>query len=357
MPFEPDQIASFRRQLLDWYDQTKRDLPWRQTSDPYLIWVSEIMLQQTQVSRVVEYFTRFTRQFPTVGALATAEIDQVLKQWEGLGYYSRARSLHQAAKKVMTDHDGKLPATSLELLKLPGFGPYTAAAVASIAFGEAVAAVDGNVNRVIARLTNLQESIKSAKALANIRQDAGQLLDPERPGDFNQALMELGATACRPGAPLCLICPVTAHCAACQAGTAAQLPIRPAAAPRPAIQAACGIVVHQGKLLMIHRDQQRLLGGLWEFPGGRCLPDEAPESACQRHFQQKLGLEVSVSKHLTSVKHTFTHFQVTLHVFSCAINQGEIVTSNPRWVTVDETSSLALTRTARKILEFLEKQS
>ncbi|HMZ80622.1 MAG TPA: A/G-specific adenine glycosylase, partial [Acidobacteriota bacterium] len=183
MPFEPDQIASFRRQLLDWYDQTKRDLPWRQTSDPYLIWVSEIMLQQTQVSRVVEYFTRFTRQFPTVGALATAEIDQVLKQWEGLGYYSRARSLHQAAKKVMTDHDGKLPATSLELLKLPGFGPYTAAAVASIAFGEAVAAVDGNVNRVIARLTNLQESIKSAKALANIRQDAGQLLDPERPGD------------------------------------------------------------------------------------------------------------------------------------------------------------------------------
>ncbi|MBI4750960.1 MAG: A/G-specific adenine glycosylase [Acidobacteria bacterium] len=357
MPFEPDQIASFRRQLLDWYDQTKRDLPWRQTSDPYLIWVSEIMLQQTQVSRVVEYFTRFTEHFPMVEALATAEIDDVLKQWEGLGYYSRARSLHQAAQKVVTDHGGKLPATYGGLLKLPGFGPYTAAAVASIAFGEAVAAVDGNVNRVIARLTNFHESIKSAKALAHIRQDAGQLLDLEQPGDFNQALMELGATACRPGVPLCLVCPVAAHCAARKAGTAAQLPIRPAAVVRPAVQAACGIVVHQGNRLMIHRDQQRLLGGLWEFPGGRCRPDEAPESACRRHFQEKLGLEISVGNHLVSVNHTFTHFQVTLHAFYCQINLGELSVSNCQWVPLGKASSLALTRTARKILEFLEKQS
>ncbi len=346
--------STFRDSLLAWYDTHKRDLPWRRTNDPYRIWLSEVMLQQTQVERVVGYYTRFLESFPTLEALAAADADAVLKRWEGLGYYSRARALHRAAKVIITERNGEFPGNSTELRALPGFGAYTAAAVASIAFGEPVAAIDTNVRRVLARFGTIGGTDRAHHAA--IADLADRVLDPDRPGDFNQAMMELGATVCRSRSPLCPVCPIQAGCAAWATGTPERWPEAKPKPKRPTVVAACGILFEKGKTLVVQRPPDGLLGGLWEFPGGRQGDEETPADACIRGFREKTGLPVTIDSAAIVVRHTFSHFHVELHAFVCRAATRKKPTGG-RWVTETELNDLALTRTARAISESLFSSS
>jgi A/G-specific adenine glycosylase len=343
-PAEP-----IRARLLAWFDGARRDLPWRRTSDPYRIWVSEVMLQQTQVERVVDYYERFLRAFPTVEALAAAPLDAVLKVWEGLGYYARARSLQVAARVVVAEHEGRLPASASDLASLPGCGPSPAAGVAGLAFGERAAALDVNALRVLARLFGVGGPVSSAATRARLRALGDDLVDPERPGDFNAAMMELGALVCRPRAPLCLLCPLAETCRARASGDPEQWPERPPAVEHPVVHAACGVVRRRGKLLVVRRPERGLLGGLWEFPGGRFGAGEEAEAACARGVLEKTGIRVEPVSSLGDVRHTFSHFRVVLHAFACRDLGGRAGLA-ARWVTEDELAALALTRTAREVM-------
>ncbi|MBX7101901.1 MAG: A/G-specific adenine glycosylase, partial [Myxococcaceae bacterium] len=255
-----------RGPLLRWFDRHRRDLPWRRTSDPYAIWLSEVMLQQTQVDRVVGYWQRFLDELPTVKALANAELAQVLKLWSGLGYYSRARNLHKAAKAVVAEHGGKFPRTAEALGELPGFGRYTAGAVASIAFGQAAPIVDGNVARVFARVFEIEGLPGVPAREAALWAHAEQLVGGERPGDFNQALMELGALVCTPKSPTCLLCPLHAVCRARRTGRVDELPPARPRAARKQLTLAVAVARRERTLLLGQRAEGGLFGGLWELP-------------------------------------------------------------------------------------------
>ena len=264
---EPARIRRARRNLLRHYARHQRDLPWRRTRDPYAIWISEVMLQQTRVDTVIPDYRRWLERFPNVEALAKAKEDEVLRVWQGLGYYSRARRLHQGARVVRERHGGVLPGSSQELRGLPGVGEYTAGAVASIAFGEVVPAVDGNVKRVLSRLFDLPSATPG-----EFRALARELVDPERPGDFNQALMELGALVCTPRPPRCGECPISSECLALRRGTAAERPVPKIKKPIPEVDVAVLVVVAKDEdgglwLLLRKRPPTGLLAGMWEFPG------------------------------------------------------------------------------------------
>ena len=231
--------------LLAWWDAGHVDLPWRGTRDPYAIWVAEIMLQQTQVATVIPYYERWLAQLPAVADLAAASLDKVLKLWEGLGYYSRARHMHAAAQRVMREYNGRFPTTAAELQKLKGIGRYTAGAIASIAFDEAVPVLDGNVIRVLSRLTDLAEDVTQAATKKQLWQLAESLVPQERPGDYNQALMELGQQICQPARPLCLLCPLSELCLARQRGTQLERPVKPPRRRTPHYDVVAGIIWHK----------------------------------------------------------------------------------------------------------------
>ena len=315
------RLARFRRSLLAWYDRVKRDLPWRRTADPYRIWLSETMLQQTQVARVVDYYRRFLDEFPDVFALADAPEDRVLKAWEGLGYYSRARNLHRAAKRIVAEHAGHLPASLEELKALPGFGEYTAAAVASIAFGEIRAVIDGNVTRVAARLRadDIGDSLQQQKAV--VADFTRRAISRKRPGDFNQAMMELGATVCAPRTPDCANCPVSGECQAFGTKRQSLYPLKKAKPLRPTIEEA-GILLENGKYLLLRRRTgEKLLGGLWEFPTSPLKTGEAPEAAAARLLADQFGITgIAVLEPVAELKHVFTHFIQKLRVFSGTVH-------------------------------------
>jgi A/G-specific adenine glycosylase len=261
-----DRIA---RALVEWYRRVRRDLPWRRTRDPYALWVSEVMLQQTRVAVVIPYWQRWMARFPTAGALAGAPLDDVLAVWSGLGYYGRARNLHRGAREVVARYDGRLPDTAAELRTLPGIGRYTAGAIASIAFDRREALVDGNVARVLARVFAVEEDVKSAAGQKRLWQLAADLVPDEAPGDFNQGLMELGATVCAPAAPRCADCPLADPCRAHRDGRTGELPRMPERrrdADKPLLAAAAAWVERGGKLLLARRVAGGLFGGLWELP-------------------------------------------------------------------------------------------
>lgn len=327
-------VLSLRPALLDWYRQHGRSLPWRQTSDPYAIWVSEIMLQQTQVKTVLPYYQHWLQQFPTIHHLAAADQQQVLKAWEGLGYYSRARHLHRAAQQVVTEHQGHVPQTLDAVMALPGIGRTTAGGILSAAFNLPLAILDGNVKRVLARLIALP--VPPKRAIARLWQLSEQVLDPVHPRDFNQGLMDLGATLCTPRQPQCDRCPWQTHCRAYSSGTQAQLPMTETRTPLPHKMIGVAVIWNDaGQILIDRRRQDGLLGGLWEFPGGKLEANETVEACIEREIREELGIEITVGDCLIVVDHTYSHFRVTLNVHHCRHVAGEpqpIECDEVRWV-------------------------
>lgn len=309
---------AFIAPLLAWYQTQAADLPWRVNADPYRVWLSEIMLQQTQVATAIPYFERFTARFPTVQALAAADHETVMKLWEGLGYYSRARNLHKTAQIIAQAHDGQFPPTAAELQALPGIGRYTAGAIASIAFGEAVPVLDGNVVRVFSRLFDIEDDVSLPATQAALWERAVRLVPTQKAGEYNQALMELGRTICKPRKPLCRECPIQAHCRAFHAGIQEARPIKKKKPPTPHYDVTAGLIRNAvGQLLIAKRRPEALLGGLWEFPGGKQEAEESLTDCLRRELQEELGIQVEIGELFARVKHAFTHFKITLHVFEC----------------------------------------
>jgi A/G-specific adenine glycosylase len=311
-----------RATLLRWYRANRRDLPWRRTRDPYAIWISETMLQQTRVETVIPYYERFLARFPDVGALATADLDAVLGEWAGLGYYARARNLRSAAQHVVERFAGRVPDHVEALRSLPGVGRYTAGAVASIAFDRPEPVVDGNVARVLTRLLGIRGDVKTAPLSDRLWSAAGALSQGRAPGDLNQALMELGATLCTPRAPGCPRCPLTRHCAARSSGNPESFPEtrrRPAAR---SVEGIAALVTRGSKILAVRRPARGLLGGLWELPGGELHDGEPPQRGLRRTLRERVGLSISRPCAAGVVDHVFSHFRLRLHVYRCAAASG-----------------------------------
>lgn len=350
-------VADLRRSLLHWYSQQGRDLPWRQTRDPYSIWISEIMLQQTQVKTVIPYYQRWLETFPTVQDLANAEQQQVLKLWQGLGYYARARNLHRAAQEIVQTHAGELPTEFAAVLKLPGIGRTTAGGILSAAFNQPIAILDGNVKRVLARLTAL--TVPPNRAIAQLWQLSETLLDPEQPRDFNQALMDLGATVCMPRQPNCDFCPWRSSCQAYNRGIQSHLPMSETRSPLP--HKVIGVAViwnHHGQVLIDRRRQEGLLGGLWEFPGGKVEPGETIVACIRREIQEELGIDIAVGEPLITIDHTYSHFRVTLNVHHCQYLSGEpqpLECDEVRWVSLSELDQYPFPKANVQIIQALQE--
>ena len=342
--------------LLRWFEQHARDLPWRRTRDPYAIWIAEIMLQQTQSDTVKPYYHRFLTRFPTVRHLARARLDSVLKVWEGLGYYCRARNLHRAAQKIVREFAGRLPQTKQELLGLPGVGLYTAGAIASIAFGRDEPLVDGNVTRVLCRLFGIHENPRFANVRKNLWNLAEKLLPSGKAGAFNQALMELGATVCLPRSPQCDICPLGRICSARKHGEQEKLPIRVMKKPLPRYKVAVAVIYKNGRILIDKRKPDGLLGGLWEFPGGKVRKDESLEAALSREVREELGVTIRILRPLATVQHSYSHFSVTLHAFECAYAAGKPrchTCVDYKWVHPEQLRNFAFPAANKKIIAAL----
>jgi A/G-specific adenine glycosylase len=321
---------SFRKQILtrilDWYTNCGRSLPWRQNSDPYRVWLSEVMLQQTQVDTVIPYYLRFLSRFPDIRTLAEAPLGDVLKAWENLGYYRRAHNLHQAAGVIVERFSGRVPETMDGLMALPGVGSYTAAAILSIAFGEAVAAVDGNIRRIICRLFAIAEAPEEPAVQERIAAYARSLVPTDgQAGSFNQALMDLGATVCTARSPRCDACPIRNECLAWAQGKQDVLPLKTKRKAVPQRQGVAGILLDgQGRVLVVQRPEQGLLASLWKFPGGMLEGDESPEAGLQRTVKDELGLYVKPERPVAIIKHAYTHFRLILHVWSCRDQDGAV---------------------------------
>lgn len=355
--FTPAQILDLQRSLLHWYRQHGRSLPWRETSDPYAIWVSEIMLQQTQVQTVIPYYQRWLAALPTIATVAAAEQQQVLKLWQGLGYYSRARNLHQAAQLIQQEFAGQFPSQLEDVLKLPGIGRTTAGGILSSAFAQPVAILDGNVKRVLARLLALP--VPPRKAEGFLWQWSDRLLDLTQPREFNQALMDLGATVCVPKKPDCPLCPWSNHCRALQFNLQAELPVTETAAPLPHKSIGVAVIWNdRGEILIDRRPQKGLLGGLWEFPGGKIEPGETVVACIQREIREELAIEIEVGEPLITIDHAYTHFKVTLNVHHCRYLSGEpqpLGCDEVRWVTLEEIDQYPFPKANEQIIAALRK--
>jgi A/G-specific adenine glycosylase len=326
---KPLPASEISRLLLAWYARGHRDLPWRNTRDPYAIWVSEIMLQQTRAQAVIPYYQRFLERFPTVAALAAAAEDEVLAQWSGLGYYSRARNLRRAAQQIAAA--GGFPQDYDAIRALPGIGDYTAAAVGSIAFDLPFAVLDGNVLRVVARVANDAADISAARTRERFREIAQQWLDPREPGHFNQALMELGATVCLPRNPLCLLCPLAACCLARQEGTAAQLPVKLRKTAPVRLNGTLLVVLNRGRILLRQRHAAASrMAGFWDLPA----PEDLPAA--------RLGARIG------EIRHTITHHHYTLEVRSATAQLPDA--HGFRWFTIAQLAEIPFSTTARKAL-------
>jgi A/G-specific adenine glycosylase len=343
--------------LLDWFDKNKRDMPWRQTSDPYKIWISEIMLQQTQVNTVIPYYERFLDRFPDVEQLADASQQTVLKMWEGLGYYSRARNMHKAAQEVVADFSSVFPDSYDELLQLKGIGPYTAAAVSSIAFQRQQAVVDGNVIRVLSRYYGIKDDVRRSKVKSNIQIIADSLIPRDRPGDFNQAVMELGATICTPKNPVCDSCPLSIDCVAYKTAKTEIIPYKSPRKKIPHHHIGVGLIKdNNAKLLIALRPDDAMLGGLWEFPGGKKEKGENINKTVERELNEELGVTVAVGDKFMDLKHAYSHFKITLHAYWCTIESG---TPRPKsstklkWVTLEEIDEYPFPKANKVLIEKL----
>jgi A/G-specific adenine glycosylase len=347
--------------LLSWYELNQRDLPWRKQHSPYAIWVSEIMLQQTRVETVIPYFQRWMQRFPDVEALAQSSLQEVLSIWEGLGYYSRARNLHKAAQIIVNQYGGRLPDEARALRSLPGIGDYTAGAIASIAFGRDAPALDGNIRRVLARLDNMSEPARSPAGERRLWELAARLLPAGKAGDFNQALMDLGATLCTPQAPDCQRCPLSIDCAAYQLDRQEQLPVTASKAAIPHYTVTAAVIQRDGQVLITQRPANGLLGSLWEFPGGKVEPGEDLAACLQREIKEELEVEIRVSEPFGEYRHAYTHFRVTLHAFLCQLcgrnSPKAVQVQDLRWVKTEELADYPMGKIDRQIARRLNEST
>ncbi len=357
----PTRCAELQNALLGWAADHLRPLPWRTTPrDPYRVWVSEVMLQQTRVETVIPYFERWMQRFPDVQTLADAPLDDVLKAWEGLGYYARARNLHRAARAIVEAYGGRLPDDAGALRGLPGIGRYTAGAILSIAFGRDEPALDGNIRRVLSRAFAVAEPDRARLDTALWGLARG-LLPQGRAGAFNEALMELGATVCTPRNPACAQCPWAFACIAYAEGRAMAFPLRPARKTIPHYDVTAAVIWREpGVFLIAQRNAEGLLGGLWEFPGGKVEPGESLEECLRREIQEELGVRIQVGERLTVVKHAYSHFRITLHAFHAWIERGEpepqaIGCAAWRWIRLDDAESVAFSAADLRILDALRR--
>jgi len=330
--------TNISQKLLAWYAQHQRRFPWRQHPDPYAVWVSEIMAQQTRIETMLPYFQRWMERFPTIASLAQASQHDVLNMWEGLGYYSRARNLHLAAQQVVESFGGQLPTSRQALETLPGIGRYTAGAVASIAFGQDEAIVDGNIKRVYARLFHITEPVNTSAGEREIWSLAETHLPNGHAGAYNQALMDLGATICQPRNPRCSLCPLNEDCLAYQRGMTAELPAKRQKPRSPHHTVTAAVLTNQDhQVLIAQRPPEALLGSLWEFPGGKREAGESLKTCLKREIREELQCTIQVGKKLGVFQHTYSHFKVTLHAYHCSLIKGKIVPKvhqDVRWVSV-----------------------
>lgn len=364
----PTPPNGLQRALLRWYDENKRDLPWRRERDPYRIWVSEIMLQQTRVETVIPYYERFIARFPDAASLAAASEEDVLRQWAGLGYYRRARHLQAGVREVVSRYGGTVPADGAAVAKLPGVGPYTAGAIMSIAFGEPVPAVDGNVMRVLSRLYRLHDDVRKSASRRRFEEVAASLVPADRPGDFNQALMELGALVCVPGRPRCGACPVRSFCAAYATGEQHELPVRSRARAPETVHVACAVVEHGGRLLVERRPPTGLLASLWQFPTIELGPGEKAAEAIESHVASRYALDVGAGRESVRHTHVFTHRRWLIEGIGCRLasaaglarNDGHAVADGApefRWVTRAELADMPLAGPHRRIWELWQARA
>lgn len=333
--------AEVRRRLLAWYGANRRDLPWRRTRDPYQILVAEFLLQRTRIASGTPYYERFLGRFPTVRDLAAASLDEVMAIWEGLGFYGRARNLHAAARAIVVRHGGEIPRSFDELVALPGIGPYTAGAVGSIAFGIPVPAIDGNATRVIARLFRIRDVVTSGVARRRIAEIAAHLVARDEPGTFNQAIMELGATVCTPTSPSCFRCPLESLCLARAAGEERELPLSSRPRSIPVVPVVFGLVVSDGRILLVRRPRGRLLGGLWALPGGeREGPSDKADLAAA--IRSQANVEVHVGPRWARVARTFSHRKWSGSIYRCRPRGHPRERDAIRWVPFEEALRLPL---------------
>jgi A/G-specific adenine glycosylase len=352
--------SEFSDFILKWYQENKREMPWRGEQDPYKIWISEIMLQQTRVDQARPYFENFMELFPTVFDLAKAGQQQVLKAWEGLGYYSRARNLHAASKMIVEDFDGKLPESYDDIIKLKGIGPYTAAAITSIAFGQPNAVVDGNVIRVITRYYGIEDDVRSSKTTKQVQALVNDLISEDEPADFNQAMMELGATVCSPSKPDCLNCPIQSGCIATKIAKTDVIPYKSKAKKKPHKVIGVGIIEREdGKLLIALRPEDAMLGGLWEFPGGKQEKGETIQQTIERELKEELGVVVHAYKEFMNLKHTYSHFSITMHAWFCELISGTPQAKSSqeiRWVNKSELEEYPFPKANKVLTEKLASE-
>jgi A/G-specific adenine glycosylase len=340
-------MDKFAELILEWYVRHARRLPWRDHPDPYAVWVSEIMLQQTQVATVIPYFAKWMKQFPDISTLAKSNEQEILAAWEGLGYYARARNLHKAGKVVSAQYGGVVPSTAEELMKLPGVGRYTAAAIASMAFGRDEVTLDGNIKRILARVFNISTPANTSSGEKILWELAATHLPKGRAGDYNQALMDIGATICLPRNPLCSKCPINKLCSAQREGSQDELPVIRKKTKIPTKIKTAAVILRKGKVLLVLRPSKGLLGGMWEFPAAEV--DTEPLPGLISAIQTSYNLKVNPVSPVTIVHHSYTHFKLTEHAFLCTLKGGSHLPENFRWIPLNELGDYPMGKVDRRI--------
>jgi A/G-specific adenine glycosylase len=346
--------------LESWFNKSQRTMPWRTHSSPYYTWISEIMLQQTQVVTVIPYFERFITLFPTLEDLAKANQDSVLKAWEGLGYYSRARNLHKAAKVICESFNGIIPNDYTEIQKIPGIGPYTGAAIVSIAYEIPVSVVDGNVLRVFSRFWGIYDDIRLPKVRDVLFKKLNAYVGQIKPSVFNQAIMELGALICTPKKPKCTDCALGDDCFANKFLKQTDLPVKSKSKPVPTYNIVVGLIYFNNKLLIAKRKEEKMLGGLWEFPGGKINDNESEKQALIREVQEEVNLDITITQKLGTIKHAYSHFKINLHAYICSSITKEAVAisaSKLEWINENKLDNYAFPTANKKLFKLLKKHS
>ncbi len=353
------RIGAIHHSLQDWYKDNARSLPWRDVQDPYLIWISEVMLQQTQVRTVIPYFKKWRKTFPEIHSLGKATEEDVLKLWEGLGYYSRARNIKKSADIIIDEYGGTVPQEIKLLKRLPGIGDYIAAAIASIAFGKDVPAIEANGLRVIARLFNFHGEVQVSQSKKILKDHLGEIIRIGDAGSINQAVMDLGSLICLPKKPACEICPVKVYCLAFENQTQLLLPVKKKKRPIPHVVVVAAIIMDGSQVLVTKRPPGKLLGGLWEFPGGKVEKGETHQAALTRELREEIGIEAIIGDQKHEYQHAYTHFSVTVFTYEVVTMSGRIEkreVADYKWMETDKLDEIPMGKVDRMISQNLQKE-